>query len=112
MEDKYSKQKKRITSVLSLFFVLQRYYFGFLQVAMSLIKYFCNNSNKESNEAPASSSADEPIAISIQMPTNNYKSQESFSTLEEIKSKKRNSIHDIDAFMPGAIEKETKPRYL
>ena len=59
MEDKYSKQKKRITSVL--FFVLQRYYFGFLQVAMSLIKYFRNNSNKESNEAPASSSADEPI---------------------------------------------------
>ena len=51
------------------------------------------------------------IAILIQMPTT-YLSEESFSHLVEIKSKKRNSLHDIDSLIRGAIEKEKKPRYL
>ena len=45
------------------------------------------------------------------MPTT-YLCEESFSNLVEIKSKKRNSIHDIDSLMRGTIEKEIKPRYL
>ena len=44
------------------------------------------------------------IAILIQMPTT-YLCEESFSYLVEIKSKKRNSIHDIDSLMRGAIRK-------
>ena len=55
--------------------------------------------------------AQKAIAILIQMPTI-YLCEEIFSTLSEIKSKKRNSIHDIGSLMPGAIEKEITPRYL
>ena len=33
----------------------------FLQIAMSLLKYFRNDRNKESDEVPASSSAHEPF---------------------------------------------------
>ena len=51
------------------------------------------------------------VAILIQMPTI-YSCEESFSNLLEIKSKKRNSIHDINSLMRGAIEKEIKPCYL
>ena len=51
------------------------------------------------------------IAILMQMPIT-YLCEERFSNLVEIKSKKRNSIHDIDSLTRGAIEKEIKPRYL
>ena len=51
------------------------------------------------------------IAILIQMPTT-YLCEEIFSNLVEIKSKKRNSLHDINSLMQGAIEKEIKLRYL
>ena len=50
------------------------------------------------------------IAILIQMPTT-YLCKERFSNLVEIKSQKRNSIHDIDSLMRGAIEKDIKPCY-
>ena len=55
--------------------------------------------------------AQKAIAILIQMPTTNL-CEESFSNLVKIKSKKRNSIHDIDFLMREAIEKEIKPCYL
>ena len=55
--------------------------------------------------------AQKAIGILIQVPTT-YLCEESFSNLVEIKSKKRNSIHDIGSLMRGAIEKEIKPRYL
>ena len=55
--------------------------------------------------------AQKAITILIQMPTT-YLCKESFFNLVEIKSKKRNSLHNIDSLMRGAIEKEIKPRYL
>ena len=55
--------------------------------------------------------AQKAIAILIQMPTT-YLCKESFSNLVKIKPKKRNSVHDIDSLMRGAIEKEINPRYL
>ena len=55
--------------------------------------------------------AQKAIAILTQMPTTCL-CKESFSNLVEIKSKKRNSIHDIDSLMRGMIEKEIKPHYL
>ena len=51
------------------------------------------------------------IDILVQMPTT-YLCEEGFSNLVEIKSKKRNSILDIDSLMRGGIEKEITPRYL
>ena len=51
------------------------------------------------------------IDILVQMPTT-YLCEEGFSSLVEIKSKKRNSILDIDSLMRGGIEKEITPRYL
>ena len=42
--------------------------------------------------------AQKAIAILIEMPTT-YFCEESFSNLMEIKSKKRNTIHDIDSLM-------------
>ena len=54
--------------------------------------------------------AQKAIAILTQMPTV-YFCEESFSNFVEIKSKKRNSIHDIDSLMRKVIEKEIKPRY-
>ena len=55
--------------------------------------------------------AQKACAILIQMSTT-YLCKQSFSILVEIKSKKRNSKHDIDSLMRGAIEKEIKSRYL
>ena len=49
----------KLTSVL--FFLLKQYYLVFLQVAMSLLKCFRNDSHKESDKVPASSSAHEPF---------------------------------------------------
>ena len=52
----YRYYNEELSSVL--FFLLKQYYFGFLQVAMSLLKYFCNDSSKE---VPAPSSAHKPF---------------------------------------------------
>lgn len=54
--------------------------------------------------------AEKAIAVLVQMPTT-YLCEEGFSSLVEIKSKKRNSILDIDPLMRGAIEKKLTPRY-
>ena len=51
------------------------------------------------------------IDVLAQMPTT-YLCEEGFSSLVEIKSKKRNSILDIDSLMRGGIEKEITPRFL
>ena len=51
------------------------------------------------------------IDILVQMPTT-YLREEGFSSLVEIKSKKRNVMLDIDSLMRRGIEKEITPRYL
>ena len=55
----YRYYDAELTSIL--FFLLKQYYLVFLQVAMSLLKCFCIDSNKESDEVPASSSAHVPF---------------------------------------------------
>jgi len=44
------------------------------------------------------------------MPTT-YLSEQGFSALVEIKSKKRNSIKEIDNLMRGALETRLQPRF-
>ena len=60
------KHAKVLQITWVLFFVLKQYYVDFLEVAMSLLKYFRNDSNKESDEVPTSSSAHEPISAKRQ----------------------------------------------
>ena len=50
-------------------------------------------------------------AVLVQIPTT-YLCEEGFSSLVEIKSKKRNSILDIDSLMRGGVEKELTPHYV
>ena len=45
------------------------------------------------------------------MPTT-YLCEEGFSSLVEIKPKKRNSILDIDSLMSGGVEKELTSHYV
>ena len=54
--------------------------------------------------------AEKAVAVVVQMPTT-YLCEKGFSRLVEIKSKKRNSILNIDCLMQGRIEKEQTPRY-
>ena len=49
--------------------------------------------------------AKKTIAVLVQMPTT-YLCEEGFFSQVEIKSKKRNSILDIDSLMRGGVEKE------
>ena len=55
--------------------------------------------------------AKKAIAVLVQMPTT-YLCEEGFSGLVEIKSKKRNSLLDIDSLMRGGVEKELTPHYV
>ena len=55
--------------------------------------------------------AKKAIAVLVQMPKT-YLCEEGFSSLVEIKSKKRNSILDIDSLMRGGVEKELTPCYV
>ena len=49
--------------------------------------------------------AEKAVAVLVQMPTA-YLCEKGFSSLIEIKSKKRNSILDIGSLMQGGIQKE------
>ena len=51
------------------------------------------------------------MSILVRMPST-YHCEQGFSSLVEIKSKKRNSIKDVDTVTRGALEARLMPRFL